>query len=302
VLDNQLRESLNCSFKVGKPDLDHASVGSVSVGRIAREGLSLVDHLFNHGVLSMYLSPLYSKLSSICPFYGVRSLSHSMRRQNVDLSLYLVTSRVGVRNDDDFIFRVISGVKGGVTCVQIRDHYQDICATIRTASKLRRLLLSFNVPLIINNRVDVALAVDADGVHLGQNDLPYKEARKILGPRAIIGLSVDKWADVEAAQSLDVDYLGVSQLFPSKETKPGCESPWGIEGLRKVRAFSRHRLVVIGGVTLPLLPTICKELNLGPSRDGVAMVGELWRSEDPSLVAQRVHAIFRALYPQQNKA
>lgn len=191
-----------------------------------------------------------------------------------------------------FVHKVVRAVKGGVTCVQIRDRHEDVRASIHTTLKLKKLLTRFKVPLIVNNRVDVAMATEADGVHLGQSDFPYSEARRLLGPRAIIGLSVDTWDDVVAAQELDVDYLGVSQLFPSKHTKPGCMSPWGLDGLKKIRQFSRHRLVVIGGVNLLNLKEVCKELHLGNDRDGVAMVGDLWRSDDPLLVAEEVQRVF----------
>ncbi|MFC2049158.1 thiamine phosphate synthase [Chlamydiota bacterium] len=81
-------------------------------------------------------------------------------------------------------------------------------------------------------------------MHLGQKDLDYAQARRFLGSRAIIGLTVDTWDDVLKAEEFDVDYLGV-QIFPSKHTKPASVSIWGLEGLRKIRALSRHRIVTI---------------------------------------------------------
>ena len=101
----------------------------------------------------------------------------------------------------------------------------------------------YGVPLIINDRVDVALVSAAS---VGQEDMPYGIARRLMGPKAIIGLSVETWEDVEQAQGLDCDYLGVSPVFATP-TKTNTKEPWGLEGLAKIRAFSRHPLVGIGG-------------------------------------------------------
>ena len=94
----------------------------------------------------------------------------------------------------------------------------------------------------------MALAAEADGVHIGQDDMPWSIARKLLGPKAIIGLSVETPAQVKAAETYDIDYLGVSAIFPTP-TKTDTRHHWGIEGLRQVRAMSRHALVAIGGIT-----------------------------------------------------
>lgn len=175
--------------------------------------------------------------------------------------------------------------------VQLWDHVEDIRPSIKTAYKMKEMLSGRGIPLIINNRVDVALAVNAEGVHLGQRDFPYQEARRLLGKRAILGFTVDTFEDVIAAENLDVDYLGV-QVFPSKNTKPNHTHLWGIEGLRKVKSFSRHRVLAIGGINVDNLKAVATHLSLGPEGDGVAMVGQLWRGENPYGVAQRVHSIF----------
>ncbi len=197
-----------------------------------------------------------------------------------DLSLYLVTERAYTRDQKEFLFKIQRAILGGVTCIQLRDPDPQLC--LETAASLH----SIHVPLIINNHIDVALKTQS-GLHIGQGDIPYKEARQILGPHATIGLTVNTLDDVLAAETLDVDYLGV-QVFPSKNTKPEQSLVWGLEGLKQVRALSRHRLVAIGGIHLDNFKTVYSQLK--PQQDGIALVGALWRGEDPCTEAQKILA------------
>ena len=160
--------------------------------------------------------------------------------------VYLVTdSRLcGERGVAD---TVAEAVRGGTGWVQLREKTAGTRSFVETALALKAVLAPTGVPLIVNDRIDVALAASADGVHIGQNDMPYPMARKLMGPDAIIGLSVETWQDVEAAQELDVAYLGVSPVFATP-TKTDTKAPWGLDGLARIRAFSRHPLVGIGGI------------------------------------------------------
>ncbi|MBN1382429.1 MAG: thiamine phosphate synthase [Deltaproteobacteria bacterium] len=162
--------------------------------------------------------------------------------------LYLVTDRklCGRRSLDDV---VLAAAKGGCSCVQLREKDLSTRLFIEEAKRIKKLLAPFSVPLIINDRLDVALAVGADGLHIGQDDIPYDTARKWLGPKAVIGLSVENWADVTRAQDLDVDYIGVSPVF-STPTKTDTKDEWGLEGIKKIKAFTRHCIVAIGGLNL----------------------------------------------------
>lgn len=208
-------------------------------------------------------------------------------RKPVDLRLCLITNRTVVKSERIFNEKVLQAVKGGVTCVQLREREEDVRHCLKAARYLKDALHAYGATLIINDRVDVALAVGADGVHLGQKDFPYAEARKILGPQAIIGLTVESWEDVRAASETDVDYLGV-QVFTSKETKVDSSHLWGIEGLKKVRKHFPRRVMAIGGISLQNLNHVTHELSKG---DGIAMAGELWKG-DSFLVAQKVHQLF----------
>jgi thiamine-phosphate pyrophosphorylase len=166
--------------------------------------------------------------------------------------------------------------------VQVREKTASTREVLNQALALKPVLASAGIPLIINDRVDIALAAGADGVHLGQSDMPYDTARRLMGPDAIIGLSVETWADVKAAQNLDVDYLGVSPVFATP-TKTDTQSPWGLDGLARIRAYSRHSLVAIGGLNA----ANAKEI-IQAGADAVAVVSAICSAEDPFTAARNL--------------
>lgn len=199
--------------------------------------------------------------------------------------IYLVT------NEEASLGRPVSKVvseaaRAGVSCVQLREKNSDTRLFLERARELKQILNGTQIPLIINDRVDIALAVNADGVHLGQSDMPYETARRLMGPDAVIGLSVENWEDVEAAQDMDVAYLGVSPVF-STPTKTDTKTPWGIEGLKKIKAYSRHSLVAIGGLD---------ESNAGQiiqaGADSLAVVSAICSAEDVFGAARQLVRIF----------
>ena len=128
--------------------------------------------------------------------------------------IYLVTDR-GLCCNRTLADVVMQAVQGGVAYVQLREKDISTRLFVEEAIAIKKILKPHSVPLIINDRIDVALACGAEGVHIGQEDMPYAIARKLMGPKAIIGLSVEDWADVEEGQKLDVDYIGVSPVFPT---------------------------------------------------------------------------------------
>ena len=164
---------------------------------------------------------------------------------------------------------------GGARYVQLREKDTSTRSFIELAVRLKKLLKPAGVPLLINDRVDVALASGADGVHVGQEDMPYETARKLMGPSAIIGLSVETWEDVVSAQTLDVDYLGVSPVFDTP-TKTDTKGMWGLEGLARIRAYSRHPLVGIGG-----LNAANAEAAVLAGADCIAVVSAICADPDP---------------------
>ena len=115
--------------------------------------------------------------------------------------LYLVTDR-GLCGHRPLADVVLQAIRGGASCVQLREKGASTRAFVEEARRIKELMAPFRVPLIINDRLDVALAVGADGVHVGQDDMPFEIARRLMGPGAIIGLSVETWEDVERAEEL----------------------------------------------------------------------------------------------------
>lgn len=200
------------------------------------------------------------------------------------LKLYLVTDReLSLGRSLEEV--VSEAVKGGVTVVQLREKDASTGEFIELARRLMKLLRPLRIPLIINDRVDVALAVDADGVHIGQSDMSYEDARRLLGPDKIIGLSVENFKDIEAANALDVDYIGISPVYGTP-TKTDTAEPFGLEGLRKAVQMSVHPTVAIGGMNAS---TIAEVMAAGT--DGVAVVSAICSAENIRKATSDLRAI-----------
>lgn len=195
--------------------------------------------------------------------------------------VYLVTDR-GLLNKHSLEDVVSAAIKAGVCCVQLREKDIPTREFLDIAIRLKTLMTPYDIPLLINDRVDIAIAVDADGVHIGMSDMPYETARQMMKPDAVIGLSVETWEDVETAQKLDVDYIGISPVF-STPTKTDTKTPWGLEGVSKIKSYSRHPLVAIGGINLSNIKSV-----LDAGADSVAVVSAICSAEDPYLSASRL--------------
>jgi thiamine-phosphate pyrophosphorylase len=198
--------------------------------------------------------------------------------------LYLVTDRGLCRNRplQDII---LHAVQGGSDYVQLREKDISTRFFVEEARSVKKILEPFRVPLIINDRLDVALACGADGVHIGQEDMPYAEARQRMGRDALIGVSVETWEDVEACEKLDVDYIGVSPVFATP-TKTNTKEPWGLEGLKKIKAFSRHALVAIGGINAANAADVMRA-----GADCLAVVSAVCSADDPVTAARNLKSI-----------
>ena len=203
-----------------------------------------------------------------------------------DLSLYLVTDRP-LSGGRDMAWIVREAAAGGVTMVQLREKECSTAEFIALARELKRALSPLGIPLIINDRVDVALAVDADGVHIGQSDMPYDVARRLLGPDKIIGLSVETMEEVIAANALDVDYIGISPVYATP-TKTDTLAPFGLEGIEEVMRLSRHRCVAIGGMNRNTIGEV-----IARGVEGVAVVSAIVAAESPREASEELAAIIR---------
>lgn len=199
----------------------------------------------------------------------------------VKLDLHLVTDR-NLSLGRDLLEIVQAAIQGGVSVVQLREKE---CATrefVELGRAVSTLLQQTSVPLIINDRVDVALAIGASGVHIGQSDMSYADARRLLGPDAIIGLSVESEAHALVAEKLDVDYLGLSPVFVTS-TKSELKEQLGLEGIASIRRISHHRLVAIGGIDSENISAILKS-----GADGVAVVSAICSAPDPLQATRQI--------------
>ena len=201
-----------------------------------------------------------------------------------DTSLYFITDSTAYE-EDEFLRRVDAALQGGVTILQIREKNKSTRAYIDLAEKVHTLTRRYGVPLIIDDRVDVALAVDADGVHIGQSDIPYEIARRLLGPDKIIGLSVETMDEVIVANALDVDYVAVSPVF-STSTKTDTLAPFGYDGLEQACRLTRHPICGIGGMNAS---TVGEAIARGA--DGVAVVSAIVSAPDPELASKNLKSI-----------
>ena len=180
---------------------------------------------------------------------------------------------------------VEASVQGGVSCVQLREKKLGSREFLAQAVMLKKLLAPYGVPLVINDRIDIALACGAEGVHLGQSDLPINQARRLLPPNVFIGWSVESMNDVIQSAMLPVDYLGVSPIFATP-TKIDTKNAWGLEGLSRVRASTKLPLVAIGGIHAGNARNV-----LRAGADGLAVVSTLCSAADPRATAATLRCV-----------
>jgi thiamine-phosphate pyrophosphorylase len=198
-----------------------------------------------------------------------------------DPSLYLVTDR-SLAKGRPIEFIVEQAVKGGVTMVQLREKNCSTLDFVNLAILLKKLLAPYRIPLVINDRLDITLASDADGLHIGQQDMPYAIARKILGKDKIIGLSVENIDQAKEIDKFDVDYIGLSPVFVTG-TKPELANSLGLEGVRKIASFSRHCMVAIGGINATNAAEVLKA-----GATGIAVVSAIVSADDPMNAAREI--------------
>ena len=207
-----------------------------------------------------------------------------MKPENIDYSLCLVTDR-GLSRGRTTIQIVEAALCGRVTCIQLREKTCSTREFITQALSIKDHLKRHNVPLIINDRVDIAQAVNADGVHLGQSDMPIEMAKTILKDSMIIGISAESLEDAVQAEKNGADYIGVSPIYATP-TKTDAASPLGLEGLREIRKSVKIPLVGIGGLNRGNAGEV---INNGG--DGVAVVSAIVAADDPEKAARELKKI-----------
>lgn len=174
-------------------------------------------------------------------------------------------------------------IKGGISSVQFRDKNDSYSNKRDTAHALKIFLSFFNIPLIINDNVELAKEIDAAGVHLGQSDLHPLKARQLLGPDKIIGWSVETYHDLESANELDcIDYIAASAIFTSR-SKPDCKTIWGLEGLQSITQTSKHPVVAIGGIDTSNIRQIIMHGAIG-----CAVISAIHDNSSPQIAASKL--------------
>lgn len=201
--------------------------------------------------------------------------------RDFSLKLYLVTDRPLCKGRS-LEWVVEESLKGGATLVQLREKECDTGEFINLAVRLKKILSKYNVPLLINDRVDVALAADADGVHIGQSDMPYEMARKILGPDKIIGLSIESIEEAKKANDIDVDYIAVSPVYLTS-TKTDTSKALGLEGVREISRISGHPVCGIGGMNRETSGAVIRA-----GADGVAVISAIVSADDPKKATEEI--------------
>ena len=209
-----------------------------------------------------------------------------MGPRDFDLGVYLVTDRAccGARSVDEV---VSAAIDGGVTLVQLRDKNIDARPMLALGRRLLELLRPAGIGLIVNDRIDVALALDAEGVHIGQQDIPYAEARRQLGPTRIIGVSVGSEAEARQAAGWDVDYVGVGPVYPTA-TKPDAGMALGADEAARLARISGHRAVAIGGIDVTNAATL-----YAAGLEGVAVISAICAAPDPGAATRSLVRVMR---------
>ena len=205
--------------------------------------------------------------------------------KNLDLSLYLVTDKS--EDIEKFLKTIEEAIKGGVSLVQIREKTAETIDFYNLALKVKKITEKYNVPLIINDRVDVALAIDADGVHVGQSDMPCDITRKLVGPNKIVGVSAATITEAIKAEKDGADYIGTGAIFPTstKDNAPKITK----KDLKEIADSINIPVVAIGGITADN----AYELH-DTGIKGLSVVSAIMNSNNPKKSAEKLLKIFNS--------
>ncbi len=202
----------------------------------------------------------------------------------VDWGLYVITD-AKLSRGRSHLEVIRAAIAGGATVVQYREKEGTTRQMMEEARALRELARQAGVPFIVNDRVDIALAVDADGVHVGQDDMPAPLARKLMGPEKIVGVSVDNLEQALQAERDGADYVGAGPIFATP-TKPDAAPPIGLEGLAEICRQVSIPVVAIGGINETNAAAV-----IAAGAAGVAVVSAVVAAPDVEAAARRLREI-----------
>lgn len=203
--------------------------------------------------------------------------------KNIDLSLYLVTDKS--EDIEKFLKTIEESIKGGVSIVQIREKTAETLDFYNLALKVKKITTKYNVPLIVNDRVDVALAIDADGVHVGQSDMPCDVTRKLIGKDKILGVSASTISEAKKAQEDGADYIGTGAVF-STATKDDAPSITK-QDLKEIVDTIDIPVVAIGGINHENASEL---IETGIS--GLSVVSAIMNADNPKKASEELLNIF----------
>lgn len=208
---------------------------------------------------------------------------------SLDLSLYLIANRLDFSSEEHFFSQILSSVKGGVSCVQLRDFRSDRGAVLETAKSLKGLLSAKKIPFFLNTPkvLEIAKEVGVDGVYL-EEPISILKARQTLGKEAIIGVPVKTLDDVIVMNKTDlIDYISI-EVFPSKRAGAQNDYLWGIDGLKTIRKISPHRIIAIGAFDKKSAASLYPILQ---KCDGIAMEESLLKAKSPHILAKKLRSL-----------
>ena len=202
----------------------------------------------------------------------------------LDLSLYLVTDKRN-KTDEEFLEIIEEAIKGGTTVVQIREKEGETLDFYNLALKVKEITSKYNVPLIVNDRIDVALAIKSEGVHIGQTDMPADVARSLIGDEMILGVSASTVKEARKAEKEGADYIGTGAVFPTatKDDAPSITK----DDLKEVTGSINIPTVAIGGITLENASELA-----GTGIAGISVVSAIMNSEDPKTASENLLKIY----------
>jgi thiamine-phosphate pyrophosphorylase len=205
----------------------------------------------------------------------------------VDWSVYVITDR-GAAGARSILEVVRAAIRGGATVVQLREKSATTREMVELGQALHGVTAPAGVPLIVNDRLDVAQAIEAEGVHVGVDDMPVPLARRVLGPDRLVGYSPDTVEAALRGQQEGADYLGIGDVFGTP-SKPDAGEPIGLEGLAAVVEAVSIPVVAIGGITAENAPAVAQA-----GASGVAVISAVVGAADPEAAARRLKRAFSA--------
>ena len=207
-----------------------------------------------------------------------------MKKEDIDYSVYLVTDRRN-KTDEEFLNIIEESIKGGTTVVQLREKTASTKEFYELALKVKEITSRYDVPLLINDRVDIALAVDSEGVHIGQDDMPADIAREIIGEDKILGVSASTVEEAKKAEKDSADYIGSGAVFPTA-TKDDADSV-SKEELKEIVDSIDIPVVAIGGITVENASSL-KSSGIA----GFSVVSAIMSAEDPKEASKKLKEIY----------